>query len=150
MFQLAVSLNCKTTINRLNKTLKIKIMKNQIKLTALFLVLSASVFAATPAKTEVPAASNNITFSAMPAHRGVEVNVEGTAGKNAIVIISDKDGNVLLKDVLPAYKAMHKGYVLNGLDYGDYTIEVTANKQVVKKEIHIYDEDRTRVFIVKE
>ena len=108
-------------------------MKNQIKLTALFLVLSASVFAASP-KTEVPAASNNITFSAMPAHRGVEVNVEGTAAKNAIVIISDKDGNVLLKDVLPAYKTMHKGYVLNGLDYGDYTIEVTSAKQVVKKE----------------
>jgi uncharacterized protein (DUF2249 family) len=124
-------------------------MKNAIKLTALLLVLSTGLFAAAPAKP-VPANNDVITFASMPAHRGVEIKVEKNQPGKAVVIISDHDGNVLLKDVMPNYKSMEKGYVLNKLDNGDYTIEVTSNKQVVKKDIHIYDEDRTRVFIVKQ
>jgi hypothetical protein len=125
-------------------------MKNSIKLTALLLVLSTGLFAADVPKTVAPAAKGVITFSALPAHRGVEVKVEGSQASKALVVITDKDGNVLLKDVMPANKSMEKGYLLNKLDNGDYTIEVTANKQVVKKDIHVYDEERTRVFIMNQ
>jgi len=125
-------------------------MKNSIKLTALLLVLSTGLFAATPPKAIVPVKKDVITFSPLNAHRGVEIKVETEQPGKAIVIISDKDGNVLLKDVMPAYKSMGKGYLLNKLDNGDYTIEVTANKQVVKKEVHVYDEDRIRVFIINQ
>ena len=125
-------------------------MKNAVKLTALFLVVSAGLFTSASAKPVVPATNDVITFSSLPAHRGVEIKVEKAQPGKAIVIISDKDGNVLLKDVMPAYKSMEKGYVLNKLDNGDYTIEVVSDKQTVKKDIHIYDEDRTRVFIVKQ
>jgi len=128
-------------------------MKNSIKLTALTLLLSAGLFAAASAKTigsVIPSSKSVITFSSLPSHKGIEVKVEGRDVAKAIVIIYDQDQNVIYKDVLPAYKSMEKGYILNQLANGDYTIEVTANKQVVKKDIHVYDEYSTKVFIVKQ
>jgi len=128
-------------------------MKTSIKLAALFLLVSTGLFAATAAKAEgsvVPPSKAEITFSSLPSHKGIEVKVENANAEKAIVMIYDQDQNVIYKDALPSYKKMEKGYVLNQLANGDYTIEVIASKQVVKKEIHVYDEDRTRVFIVKE
>jgi hypothetical protein len=128
-------------------------MKNSIKITALLVLASTGLFAATTVKTAgtvVPSTNEVITFSSLPSHKGIEVKVEGSAASKAIVMIYDKDKNVIYKDALPAYKKMEKGYILTQLENGDYTIEVTANKQVATKEIHVYDEDRTRVFIVKQ
>jgi hypothetical protein len=128
-------------------------MKNSIKLSALFLVLSAGLFAATSAKADglvVPSTKDAITFSSLPSQKGIEVKVETAASEKAIVMIYDKDGNVLRKDVLSAGKAFSKAYILNQLENGDYTIEVTSDKQVVKKDIHVYDEDNTKTFIVTE
>jgi len=65
-------------------------------------------------------------------------------------MIYDQDQNVIFKDVLPKDKTMEKGYILNQLDNGDYTIEVTSNKQVVKKDIHVYNEYKTKTFIVNQ
>jgi hypothetical protein len=124
-------------------------MKKSIKLTALFLLATASLFAATPSKGTDPADAQ-ITFTSLPSHKGVDIKVESTAPTKAIVTIYDANNNVIFKDGLPAYKSMEKGYILNQLENGDYTIEVMENKQVVKKEIHVYNEDRTKVFIVKQ
>ena len=126
-------------------------MKSSIKLTALFLLISTGLFAATPSTKPGDLPSNDqITFSSLPSHRGIDVKVDRATASKAVVLIYDEDKNVILKDVLPSYKAMEKGYILNNLAFGDYTIEVISNKQVVKKDIHVYDEDRTRVFLVKE
>jgi hypothetical protein len=125
-------------------------MKNSIKLTALLLVLSTGLFAADVPKTDAPANNAIITFSAMPRNRGVEVKVDKSAIGKAVVIISDKYGDVLLNDVMPKYATMQRSYVLNRLESGDYTMEVIYNKQVVKKDIHIYDEDHNRVFIMNQ
>jgi hypothetical protein len=123
-------------------------MKNSIKLTALLLLASAGVFAATPSKTKAslvpPTAA--VTFSSMPSQKGVEVKLNESA--KAIVIITDQDGNVLRKDILSNNKGLEKGYVLNKLDNGDYTIEVTTSGQIVKKVIHVYDEGQTKMFII--
>ena len=127
-------------------------MKTSIKLTALFLLASTGLFAATTVKTNsnvAPSAKNEITFSSLPSERGVDVKVEKNAPGKAIIMIYDKDGNVLRKDVLSAKKGMEKAYILNQLENGDYTIEVTSNKQVVKKDIHVYDEGDTKMFIIK-
>jgi hypothetical protein len=127
-------------------------MKNTIKLTALFLLASTGLFAATTVKTiaaAAPSAKDEITFSSLPSERGVDVKVEKNAPGKAIIMIYDKDGNVLRKDVLSAKKGMEKAYILNQLENGDYTIEVTSNKQVVKKDIHVYDEGDTKMFIIK-
>lgn len=122
-------------------------MKNTIKITALALLISTGLFAATSAKANgtAPASANVITVSA----KGVIVKVDNSDAK-AIVMIYDKDGNVIRKDILSSNKGLEKGYILNQLDYGDYTMEVTSNKQVVKKAIHVYDEGKTKTFIVSE
>jgi hypothetical protein len=126
-------------------------MKNSIKLAALFLVASTGLFAATSAKaaTVVPSTKDVITVSSLPSEDGVAVKVEKDEPGKAFVIIYDKDGNVLRKDVLSNDKGFEKGYILSQLENGDYTIEITSDKQVVKKDIHVYDEDQTKMFIIK-
>lgn len=125
-------------------------MKNSIKLTALFLLTSAGLFATASAKTVVPSKADVITFSSLPSERGIDVKVEKTAPGKAIVVIYDEVGNVLRKDVVKSDKAFEKAYILNQLENGDYFIEVTSHGQVVTKEIHVYDEGATKMFIVKE
>jgi hypothetical protein len=124
-------------------------MKKSIKLTALFVLASAGLFAATPSKGGGPAAAE-ISFSSLPSNKGVDIRVESAAPSKAIVTIYDANKNVIFKDAMPAYKSMEKGYILNELENGDYTIEVRENKQVVTKEVHIYNEDLTKVFLVKQ
>jgi hypothetical protein len=108
-------------------------MKKSIKLTALFLLASAGLFAAT-----------------LPSDQGLDIKVASDAPSKAIVTVYDANDNVIFKDALPAYKSMEKGYILNQLPIGDYTIEVRENKSVVKKEVHIYNEEQTKIFLVKQ
>ncbi|HZY40218.1 MAG TPA: hypothetical protein VFE53_26375 [Mucilaginibacter sp.] len=124
-------------------------MKKTIKLAALFLVASAAFVTVASAKGTA-AADDQITFSSLPSLRGVEIKVNSTAPSKAIVMIYDANDNVIYKDALPAYKAMQKGYILDQLENGDYTIVVKENHTEVKKEIHVYDENNTKEFIVKQ
>lgn len=125
-------------------------MKNSIKLAALFLLASTGLFATASAKTlsVVPSSSDMVTFATLPSQTGIAVKVEKTETSNAVVMIYDADGNVLRKDAVSGEKAFEKNYILNQLEEGDYTIEVTAGKQVVKKQVHVYTEDETKTFIV--
>lgn len=128
-------------------------MKNSIKLTGLFLVLSTGIFAATSVKAigpGAPSAKQEITFSSLPTLKGVEIKVESSEPAKAVVIVYDADHTVIFKDAMPAYKTMEKGYILNQLENGDYTIEVISNKQSVKEDIHVYDENGSKMFIVKQ
>jgi len=118
-------------------------MKTSIKLTALLLLASAGVFAATPART-VKAEGPEVTISSLAANNGVAVN----AADKSVVIIYDQFKNVLRKDVLAGNTS--KGYILSALENGDYTMEVTANKQTVKKDIHVYEEGKTKTFLIKQ
>jgi len=130
---------------------QIKIMKNTIKLTALLLLASAGVFAAATASAAVvPSSTDVITFSSLPADKGVDVKLEKSESAKAIVMIYDKDGNVLRKDALSAAKGFEKGYILNKLENGDYTMEVTSNNKVVKKAIHVYEEGQNKMFIIQD
>ncbi|WP_428328682.1 DUF4469 domain-containing protein [Mucilaginibacter sp.] len=126
-------------------------MKNSIKLTALFLLASTGLFAAT-SKTLADKApvKDEITFSTLASNKGVSIRVDKNTPGKAIVIIYDQDKNVLRKDVFTSNKPAEKAYILNKLENGDYTIEVTSNKQVIKKDIHVYDEYKIKTFIVKQ
>ena len=122
-------------------------MKNSIKLTALFLLASVGAFAATPSTgNAAPSAKDAVTISSLPSLNGVDVKVEKGATEKAIVIIADDEGNVLRKDALTAGKGLEKGYILNQLENGDYTIAVTANHQTVSKSVHVYEVDGTKQF----
>jgi hypothetical protein len=127
-------------------------MKNSIKLTALLVLASVSVFAANPSKIKASAAKSKsiVTFASLPSNKGVEVKVQSNEPAKAAVIIYDTDKNVVFKDVMSSSKSMEKGYVFNQLENGDYIIEVTSNHQTVKKNIHVYDEYKTKAFIVTE
>jgi hypothetical protein len=123
-------------------------MKTSIKLTALLLLASATIFAATPSKAAVVPAKDVITFSTLSSQKGVAVKVEKGIAQKAIVTITDQNGNVIRKDALSNKKGLEKAYILNQLDNGDYTITVTSNNQTLKKAIHVYDEDGAKEFIV--
>jgi hypothetical protein len=128
-------------------------MKNSIKLSALFLLVSTGLFAATPVKTYigvVPAKKDVITFSSLPSDRGINVKVEKNQPGKTIVIIYDKEKNVLLKDVTSNNKTTEKGYVLNQLNNGDYLMEVISNGQVVRKNIYVYDGNQTKEYLIKQ
>lgn len=126
-------------------------MKNSIKLTALFLLASTGLFAATTPKAEkkvITPAEVGVIFSDLPLNRGVDVKLQDGATNKAIVSIFDQDGNVLRRDVLSNGKVSEKGYVLNKLDYGDYTIEVYSNGHTMKKSVHVYEEYQRKAFLI--
>ena len=124
-------------------------MKKSITLSALFVLLTAGLFAATPVKAAIVPFADDVSFTSLPDNNGIDVKVsKSVAGKTSIVIY-DQDKNVLRKDVLGSSQTAEKGYILTGLDNGDYTIEVTSNKKVVKQAIHIYNEDETKTFIIQ-
>jgi len=119
-------------------------MKKTIALAALILGLGTSVFAAVPAKSKAPKASEKVSFTSLKDDRGFGVSVE--AGKS-IVMFYDANSNVIFKDVLSKGGAAAKGYVVTGLENGDYAVEVAANKSVVTKHIHVYDEGQKKSYI---
>lgn len=133
-------------------TIKIIIMKKSIKLFSVVLLLSINPFAGVHAKairSNYLQKTDVITFSSLPSRKGIEVKFKkGTPGK-AIVIIYDSYNSVLRKDILSSAKSLEKGYILTSLDNGDYTVEVTFNKQVMKKSIHVYNEGQVKTFIIK-
>jgi hypothetical protein len=123
-------------------------MKNSLKLTALLLLASASIFAATPTKTVVPFTADIITFSSLPSLTGLDIKVDKNVAGKVVVLVYDQNNNVVFKDVMSGAKSMEKGYILNQLQNGDYTLEVSSGKQTIKKEIHVYDEDNVKTFFV--
>src|SRR5258708_5798224 len=111
-------------------------MKNSLRLLALFLLASTGIFAAVPVKhttTKASPISNMVTFSTLPSNRGIEIKLKNDAPGKAIVMIYNWNNDVVWKDALSPKKSMDKAYVLSYLDNGNYTIEVTLNKQMVRK-----------------
>jgi len=118
-------------------------MKKVISLLAIGLLLSCSLFANVPPKTDRVKASakkSMIMFSPLHAKRGIDVRIRNLTPGKATVVIYDDYGNTYWKDVTKN-KAFEKGYILNQLDEGDYTVEVKLNGQLVEKRaINVYDE----------
>ncbi len=127
-------------------------MKNAFNLSALLLLFSTGVFAATPAKHHwvKPAPVNDmVTFSTLPSKRGIDISVDKNAPGKAVVFIYNWDNDVIWKDVLKKDKGMEKAYVLNNLDNGNYTIEVMVNKQMVRKTAHVYYKGDSKLVSIK-
>ena len=90
-----------------------------------------------------------VTFSPVPSKRGVEIKVNENAPGKALVIIYNYENDMVWKDVLSKKKGMDKAFILNQLDNGNYTIEVTLNKQVVKKIAHVYYKGDSKLVAIK-
>ncbi|HEY2583151.1 MAG TPA: hypothetical protein VGI43_15170 [Mucilaginibacter sp.] len=121
-------------------------MKNAIKLTALCMLLSSGLFAAVSSNPTSPKAAvkkDMVMFSPLHAKRGIDVRIRKITPGKAIVMIYDADKDYW-KDVIKK-PAFEKGYILNQLDEGDYTVEVTMpSHQVIKRAIHVYDQGANR------
>jgi hypothetical protein len=117
-------------------------MKNAIRLTAACLLLSTSLFAALPPKATKSKAvekKDMVMFSPLHQKRGIDVRIRKITPGKAVVMIYDDSGTTYWKDVSKT-TAFEKGYILNQLDEGDYTVEVDMpTHQVVKRAIRVYD-----------
>jgi hypothetical protein len=116
-------------------------MKKFIRLTGLLLLTCTGLFASASVKpTSHKAASmkNMVSFSTLPSKRGVEVKLNQNTPDKAIVIIYNYENDIVWKEALGKNKPMAKAFILNQLDNGNYTVEVTLDKQVVKKTAHVY------------
>ncbi len=122
-------------------------MKTAIKTSALFLglaLLSTGVFAAAK-NNEGPAATgqNIVLFTSLPNDLGVQVIVHKVPASVAIVKIYDANGKLIMTDQLSKKDAVsRKGYDLGELDNGDYTFQVSANNEVTKRVVHIYNDEK--------
>jgi hypothetical protein len=116
-------------------------MKSSLKLIALYLLVSICILGAVSAKaiSSNPPSKNLISFYTLPSAAGVDIKVEKIIPGKVIVIIFDEYANVLLKESLSTDKYLERDYILNKLDNGNYTIEVTSNKKVMKKDFRVYD-----------
>ena len=114
-------------------------MKNSLKLTVLFLLISSMLFGAVPSKRtgKKPVSKDVVTFYALPANVGVDVIVRKHTPGKVMVILYDDNSNMIIKEVVPAKKVMEKRYVLSKLDNGKYTLEVTVNKHSTTKNIMV-------------
>jgi len=116
-------------------------MKRLVNLAILFILMNTGLSAAAAAKpiNFYPPSNNRITFQPLPSNAGVDVRVEKKAPGKVIVIIFDEYSNVYLKEILPVDEYLKRDYILNRLDNGNYTIEVTSNKKVMKKDFRVCD-----------
>ncbi|HZY35367.1 MAG TPA: hypothetical protein VFE53_01890 [Mucilaginibacter sp.] len=127
-------------------------MKKPTIVFMVLLFLSTSLFAGKPAKPTVnndQPKNGTIIFSTLPSKNGISVTFKKGATGKAIVIIYDNAKNVLRKDILSDQKSLEKGYILTDLENGDYTVEVTLNKVVIRKGVHVYMEGQVKTFLIK-
>ncbi|SDH84522.1 hypothetical protein ACRQ5D_13905 [Mucilaginibacter sp. P25] len=125
-------------------------MKTSIKLSALFLLLSAGVFATTAAKAVdvTPKAKEVVTFKALDHDRGVKLILAKSENGRSFIRVYSKQNELLLKDVVSTKTDVERGYVLTNLEDGDYIMEVKTNNQVVKKTLHVYEDGDQKTFFI--
>ncbi len=116
-------------------------MKNGMKLAALLLLASTSIFAAVPKKKighNDMSMAKMVTFSTMPSGRGIDIKVDPNVSEKALVVIYNYENDVVWKDMLKKKQGMEKAFNLSQLGNGNYTVQVILNKQKVQKTAHVY------------
>ncbi|RFZ84835.1 hypothetical protein DYU05_04300 [Mucilaginibacter terrenus] len=122
-------------------------MKNSIKLTALLLLASTGLFAATTVKADP--IQDEITVAASARNLVVDLKIaKETTGKTYVTFYDDKNSE-LMRDYLSAKHSVAKAYNLSDLEPGNYTMAVTSNNQVVTKQLNVFMEfgKKTYVFL---
>ncbi len=128
-------------------------MKNSIKIIAAFLMLGTGAFASAAGKSTSNNASplpvkNAIIIKGLSSNIGVSVNMAQTLTGMPLVTITDQARHVLYQSKLSGMAGSGKAYNLSELDNGDYFISVTANRQEVKKQVHIYEENGQKTYFI--
>ncbi|HVV56320.1 MAG TPA: hypothetical protein VHC47_13390 [Mucilaginibacter sp.] len=118
-------------------------MKKSIALAALLLGLGTSVFAF-PKKPGAEKAEAPVSFSSLEKDNGFGVKV---GAEKSVMIVYDSNNNVIFKDLITKGLPTEKGYVITGLENGDYTVEVASGKSAVKKQLHVYNDGMQKSYI---
>jgi hypothetical protein len=115
------------------------------------ITLLALILASTVAFAQAPA-DDNISIIPSQKSLSIGVSVENEDAGKSVVTFYDEDDNVgnfaMFKDKLANKGTAAKAYLLDQLETGNYTIEVTSNKQVVKKRICVYDEAGKKTYFI--
>ncbi|MBD1391543.1 hypothetical protein [Mucilaginibacter glaciei] len=117
-------------------------MKKSITLLALILTLSSALFAKTTPADEL------ITINPLRTALGVGISVNANDASRSVVRIYNADNTIQFIDQLAKKGTAAKAYILKDLEDGNYTIEVATKNQVVKKQIHVYNEDGKKSFFI--
>lgn len=121
-------------------------MKNSIKLSALLLLVSTGVFAATPSKNTDPV-QDEITVQGSSKELVVGVSIQKETTGRAYVKFYDNESNEVMTDYLPNNQSVEKGYNLSELPYGNYTMAVTSNNKVITKHLNVYKEAGKKTYV---
>jgi hypothetical protein len=115
-------------------------MKKSIKLAVLFLLLGMGVSSTVSAKTKNHTAKAREQVSLIPLHAkgGFAVVVDKQEPGKSVVIISDRDNNVVYKDLLTKGTRAEKKYNFTNLDDGYYTVEVFSKGHDIKTHFLVY------------
>ncbi|HZY40217.1 MAG TPA: T9SS type A sorting domain-containing protein [Mucilaginibacter sp.] len=126
-------------------------MKKTFKLTALALLISSGLFAATPEAPHKMATEkqDKIVFYTLPSQRGIDLRIKKAEPGKTVVTVYDDEGRVLQEDVMDKTD-IRRGYNFSQLDEGNYAIVITSKNYVFKRKIHIYQEGPVRSFIVEQ
>ena len=120
-------------------------MKKAIKLSAILLLVSTSIFAGT-SKSAILKDEISVQSVAKPLVVGIAIQKE-TAGKTYVTFY-DNANNEIMTDYLSGKQSVEKNYNLSQLDLGTYTMAITSNNRVVKKQIKVYEEFGEKTFVI--
>jgi hypothetical protein len=128
-------------------------MKTSIKLSALFFLLSAGVFATNAAQAKdntdlTPKAKQTVSYDLLDHDRGLKVTLAKSESGRTYVRFYNKDNQLLMKDVVNTKTDVSKGYVFSELDLGEYKLEITTDGKVTNETVRIYQDGDDKLFYI--
>ena len=113
-------------------------MKTAIRLSALLLLVSSSIFASTPAKTDP--IEDQITIQTSTKLMLVGLNIQKETTGKAFVTFYDSKNHEIMRDYLSSKKSSERAYNISELETGDYTMAISSNDQLINKKLHVFEE----------
>ncbi|MEO3405359.1 hypothetical protein AAFN85_15725 [Mucilaginibacter sp. CAU 1740] len=128
-------------------------MKTSIKLSALFFLLSAGVFATNAAQAKdntdlTPKAKQTVSYDLLDHDRGLKLTLAKSESGRTYVRFYNKDNQLIMKDVVNTKTDVSKGYVFSELDLGEYKLEITTDGKVTNETVRIYQDGDNKLFYI--
>ena len=128
-------------------------MKTSIKLSALFFLLSAGVFATNAAQAKdntdlTPKAKQTVSYDLLDHDRGLKLTLAKSESGRTYVRFYNKDNQLIMKDVVNTKTDVSKGYVFSELDLGEYKLEITTDGKVTNETVRIYQDGDNKSFYI--
>jgi hypothetical protein len=128
-------------------------MKKFITLASLSLFLGMGISTAVSAKPihfhmrshQRTMSTAQVSFIPLQQKLGFAVMVDKFEPGKSMVIVYDRDKNVVFKDCLTKGTRNEKKYILSNLDNGDYTVEVYSKNHDIQTSFYVYDSGKKKV-----